>query len=114
MELALCLPIVLVVIAALAEIGLIASDQIRLWHAAREAARVAVVEPTMDKTLDAVRAAGFESVDVSVSPQGPARRMGAPLTVALTLDRVPVVPLVGRFFDGVELQSEATMRIERP
>jgi Flp pilus assembly protein TadG len=113
-ELALCLPIVLLVLAAVVEIGLIAGDQIRLWHAAREAARVAVVEPDPATAVKAAEAAGFETVDVSISPEVPRRKAGSPLTVALSFDRPGVVPLVGKLFEAVELTSEATMRIERP
>ena len=43
-ELALALPVVMFVVAALVEVGFLVSDQVRLAHAAREAARVEVVE----------------------------------------------------------------------
>jgi hypothetical protein len=113
-ELALGLPIVLFVLAALVEIGLIAGDQVRLWHAAREAARAAVVEPDAAKALEAAEAAGFEGLDLSLSPERVRRKQGQPLTITLRFDRPGVVPLVGKLFEGIELTSEATMRIERP
>lgn len=113
-ELALCLPVVLFVLAVLVEIGLVAGDQIRLWHAAREAARIAVVESDTEPAVQAATAVGFDSLKVSISPEPTRRKLGAPLTVALSFDRPGVVPLVGMLFEAIELSSEATMRIERP
>jgi TadE-like protein len=113
-ELALGLPIVVLVLAALVEVGLIAGDQVRLWHAAREAARVAVVDPDPDRALQAAEAAGFSSLELSISPDRSDRKLGAPLTVALRFDRPGALPIVGKFFEALELESSATMRIERP
>jgi hypothetical protein len=113
-ELALGLPIAVFLLASLVEVGLIAGDQIRLWHAAREAARVAVVESDFDKALLAAEAAGFDALELSISPSRSGRRLGAPLTAQLRFNRPGVVPLVGKLFEAVELESSATMRIERP
>ena len=68
-ELALCLPIVLFVLGALVEIGLIAADQVRLWHAAREAARIAVVDPDPATARRAAEGAGFGSLHLAVNPE---------------------------------------------
>jgi hypothetical protein len=113
-ELALCLPLVALLIGALVEVGLLIGDQVRLWHAAREAARVAVVDPDDKAALEAARATGFGDLDISVRPERNFRRQGSPLTVQLVYDRPGAVPLVGALFSGVVLRSEATMRIERP
>jgi TadE-like protein len=113
-ELALGLPIAVFLLASLVEVGLIAGDQIRLWHAAREAARVAVVEPDYDKALQAAEATGFDALELSISPSRSGRRLGAPLTARLRFDRPSVMPLVGKLFETIELESSATMRIERP
>ena len=113
-ELALCLPIVLLVLGALAEVGLIASDQIRLWHAAREAARAAVVDHDPSAARDAAEGAGFESLHLTVRPEPALRRAGDPLSVSISYDRPAVVPLVGALFDQVALHAGVTMRIEVP
>lgn len=113
-ELAVILPVLLFVLAVLLEIGLIAGDQIRLLHAAREAARVAVVEPDPEKAAQAAEAAGFESLDLSIRPERVRRKLGQPLTVTLVFDRPGRMPLIGTLFEAIELKSEATMRIERP
>ena len=113
-EFAALLPLVLLVAFALVEIGLLAADQVRLWHAAREAARVAVVEPRAAMAEAAARRNGFETVDISISPEAVERRQGEPLTVRLRYDRPGDVPIVRYLFSGVTLRAEATMRIEQP
>lgn len=114
LELALCLPVVAFVLAAVAETGLLVGDQVRLWHAAREAARSAVVDPDPDAPRQAVVSAGLEEAEVHVVPTGPARSAGEPLTVRLSLRPGGRTPLVGTLFNGIELHAEATMRIELP
>jgi hypothetical protein len=113
-ELALCLPVVVFVVVAVIEIGLIAGDQVRLWHAAREAARQAVVDDDTNAAIEAAQRAGFDSLDVTFDPQPHYRQQGAPLTVKVVYDRPGTMPLIGRLFEHIELQSTATMRIERP
>ncbi len=114
LELALCLPLVAFVLAAVTETGLLVGDQLRLWHAAREAARSAVVDPDPDAARRAVALAALDDVDVSVTPSGAARSAGEPLTVRLSLRPGGRTPLVGKLFSSIELHADATMRIELP
>ncbi len=114
LELALCLPVVVFVVVAVIEIGLILSDQVRLWHAAREAARQAVVDSDTDAAIEAAERAGFDSLDVAIDPDAHYRRQGEPLEITLVYDRPGAMPLIGRLFEHIELESSATMRIERP
>ena len=113
-ELALCLPVVLFVLGALAEVGLIAADQVRLWHAAREAARIAVVEPDPTAARRAAEGAGFESLHLAIQPEPALRRAGDPLSVTIEYDRAAVMPVIGALFQRVNLEASATMRIEEP
>jgi Flp pilus assembly protein TadG len=113
-ELALCLPVIVFVVVAVIEIGLIVADQVRLWHAAREAARQAVVDDDTDAAIEAARRAGFDSLDVTLDPESNYRQQGDPLTVKVVYDRPGAMPLIGRLFGHIELESTATMRIERP
>ena len=114
LELALCLPLVAFVLAAVTETGLLVGDQVRLWHAAREAARSAVVDPNPEAPRRVVARAGLEDAEVSVTPSGAARSAGEPLTVRLSLRPGGATPLVGRLFSSIELHADATMRIELP
>ncbi|MBA2311477.1 MAG: pilus assembly protein [Actinobacteria bacterium] len=113
-ELALCLPLVALVLAAVVEVCLIAGDQARLWHAAREAARIAVVDPDHQDVEEAARGSGLDSVEVSIRPEPAYRTQGSPLTVELAYQPASRVPLLGQLVGLVKLESRATMRIEQP
>jgi TadE-like protein len=113
-EVALCLPIVVLLVGVLVQIGIVVADQARLWHAARETARVAVVDPDPVHAREVARSLGLAPVDVSIDPPPVYRRMGEPLTVSLSFRPTAGVPLVSKLFSGITLQSEATMRIEQP
>lgn len=113
-ELALSLPVLVFLAAVLVQIGIVVSSHTRLWHAAREAARVAVVDPDGDAAAAAARASGLEGIEMSIDPPPHHRRFGEPLTVELTLHPAGGVPLVSSMFRHVTLSAEATMRIEQP
>ena len=114
MELALLLPILVLIVAAVIEVAMLGFDQLRLWHAAREAARTAVVNADENDIRAAAGRSGLDAVDVSVSPDTPHRTFGAPLTVEVTYTPDGAIPLVGSLVDSVTLRADAVMRIERP
>ncbi len=113
-ELALCLPFLVLVTAAVVEVGLIGADQLRMWHAAREAARVAVVDPDPAAAREAAERSRLAPLRISIEPDGPDRTQGAPLTVNLTHQPKGHLPLVGLLSGSIELRARATMRIEQP
>ena len=113
-ELALCLPALAIVLGFVVEVAMIAGDQARLWHGAREAARVAVVDPDESAIREAAARSGLDDVEVSVSPDSGYRVQGEPLEVVVKFRPEGHVPVVGSLFDDVELNASATMRIEEP
>lgn len=113
-ELALCLPFVALLLGLLFELAMIAMDQGRLVHAAREAARVAVVDHDLRRVIEAAEAGGLEDVRVAVSPGPESRVQGAPLEVSVAYNPPGTVPLLGAAFRGIEMEARAVMRIERP
>lgn len=113
LELALCLPVIAVVFAAVVEVTLVGVDQVRLWHAAREAARVSAVEPDPAAAGDAAAASGLEGLDVSVEPGAEARSPGRPTTVRVSYPYDARVPVVGQVFERLVLEADATTRIEQ-
>lgn len=113
-ELALCLPLLALVCAGLVEASLLALDQVRVWHAAREAARVAAVEPDPAAARDAAGRSGLERVEVAVTPTAQERSPGRPATVSLSYRYDARIPFVGAAFEAVVLRAAATTRIERP
>ena len=114
-ELALLLPVVLVLLLAVLQIGLLARDVVLVTHAAREAARAAATEPD----LQVARAAALSSgglepsrLDVALAITGidQSRRVEVEVTY-----RVPTrVPLVGRLVADRTITTTATMRVEAP
>jgi Flp pilus assembly protein TadG len=113
-ELALCLPLVALLVAALLQVGIIVSDQTRLWHGAGEGAREAAVDADPTHITEAAQRAGLVPLSVSVNPQAAYRSQGRPVTVALAYRPRPVVPLLEPIVRTIELHASATMRIEQP
>ena len=113
-ELALCLPLIALVLGAVVQTGLVVSDQGRLWHAAREAARVAAVDDDPRAIEAAAAAGGLEPLDVRTEPRSIYRRQGDPVTVSVSYHPRSRVPLIGTLFERLELSARATMRIEQP
>ena len=113
-ELALCLPVLAFLAAVLVQVGIVVSMQTRLWHAAREAARVAIVDPDEEDVARAARSTGLAGIEMSIDPSPVHRRFGEPLTVSLALHPTGGVPLVSSLFGRMTLEAEATMRVEQP
>ena len=112
-EFVLVLPFVAVLAAALVEVGALAVNHTRLWAAAREAARAAVVDPDPAVARAAARAAGPPGITVEIHPGPDARTVGGDLVAEVIYEHRGRVPLFGRLFDRT-LVASATMRIERP
>lgn len=114
LELALALPLVAMLLGVVVETGALVADRARLAHAAREAARVAVVDADLAKIRAAAREGGLAGISVSVRPDPRWRVQGEPLTVELAYHPPGRVPLLGLLFNRLQLTSAATMRIEIP
>lgn len=113
-EMALCLPALALVLGLAVEVGLVAGDQVRLWHAAREAARVAVVDPDASDIEEAAARSGLQGLEVSVSPGPTYRVQGEPLEVSVEYEPGGHIPLIGRLFSSLTMRASAAMRIEEP
>ena len=112
LEVALCLPLIALVFAGLVEASLVGVDQVRVWHAAREAARASAVDPDPGAARAAADASGLEDLDVTVEPGAEERSPGHPTTVRVAYPYDSRVPIVGAVFDRLVLKADATMRIE--
>lgn len=113
-EFVLCLPFIALLIALLVEVALLGIDRARVWQAAREAARSAVVDADPAAATAAAEKVGPAPLEVAIDPPAHLRRQGASLTVSVVHIRDGELPLVGRLWHGVELRATATMRIEVP
>jgi len=114
-ELALCLPLLFVVLLGVVQLVVVVRDQILLVHAAREAVRQAAVGGMSDAQTAATRAAVTGSgldvhrLTVRIHSEGAATdTVGVQLTY-----RVPTsVAVVGRLLGEVRLEAHAVMRRE--
>ena len=109
-EFALVLPLVVILMMALLQAGLLLRDQLVLTAAAREGAREAAVTADRGRIERAVnRAAPGLEVEVRVD-RSPKR--GDPVTVEVSGPPTRL-PLVGAMVSGMLLDSTATMRVEK-
>lgn len=113
-ETALLLPVVALIVSVLVQIGLAGVDEVRLWHAAREGARAAAVDPGETAVRKAVQQAGLHGVRISITPSPQYRRAGAAVTVRLSYEPGYTTPVVGRLVGPRVLRAQASMRIEQP
>jgi len=110
-EFALIVPVVLVLLLALAEVGSIAREQIQLWAAAREGARVAATTPDVAAAFSAAgEALGSLADRTSITVRRPAV-VGEIARVDLSLLHRIELPLLGEM--SFELEAGAGMRVER-
>lgn len=111
-ETALVLPLIMVVMLVLVQVGLLVRDHILVVHAAREAARAAAVDPTTEAaTAAAVAAAGLDPEKLLVDTAGN-RMTGGLLQVRVRYRPEPAVPFVGRLFPAMTIQETLTVRVE--
>lgn len=113
-ELALTLPVLVLLLAALVEVGLVVGDQARLWHAAREAARMAAVDPDHEDVLVAAERPGLRPLQVEMTPDPQLRRQGDAVTVEVRYFPAARIPLFRSLLDRVELSARGVTRIEQP
>jgi len=110
-ELALVLPLLVALMFAVAQIGLVVRAQIMVLHAAREAVRVVSVDPAADAEGAVLAAAKLDGPRTVVAVTGDTAPGGL-VTVEVTYDVSTEVPLVGPFFGDVEVSGTATMMVE--
>lgn len=111
-ELALVLPLVGLLLLALAQVALVARDQVLVVHAAREAARAAAVDPTLRAAREAALAGAPLARDrlaLELTGQG----SGPGQVKAVLSYRSPTyVPMVGSLIPDIVLRAQASMRRE--
>ena len=112
-ELALVLPLVVALLLAVVQVGLIVRDQVLIVHAAREAAREAAVDPDPAAARRvAVDGTGLRASRVRVTVTG----RGAPgsrVRVEVRYRAATDVPLVGAALGEVTVTGAVTMRVEQ-
>ena len=111
-ELALLLPVVVLLLLAVLQIGLLGRDVLLVTHASREAARAAAVDadPAAARRA-AIASSGLapDRVQVRVTGRdGP----GSRVRVIVSYRAPTSVPIVGRLLGDRTLRATVTMRVE--
>ncbi len=110
-EAVLVLPIILLVLVAVAELFLIAVTRLEMEAAAREGARVAATHPDPARAAQAVRGALSPGLTDKVRIEVTAASVvGAAVRVEVSMRYRPVTPLLDRF--SLVLNSRAVMQRE--
>lgn len=111
-ELALLLPVVVVLLLAVLQVCLLGKDAILVAHASREAARAAATDPDPRAAATAAAAAAGldpDHLDVTVTGRdGP----GSRVLVVVTYRAPTTVPLVGPLVADRTIRVATTMRVE--
>jgi Flp pilus assembly protein TadG len=112
-EFALCLPLVVLLLLLVVQVGVIVRGQVLVTHAAREAARAAAVDAdpaAAERAAEASTPLAADRLSVRSSGRaGPGSRVRVDVSYRLSTD----VPLVGPMLPDLDLQASATMRVER-
>jgi Flp pilus assembly protein TadG len=108
-ELALALPVVLLLGLVLVQATLVLRDQLVVVHAAREAARATSLDPDPARPQAAAEAV-LPGARVRSGRRPPA---GELVAVEVHYRSVTAVPVVGPMLGDVALQARAVMRVER-
>jgi len=112
-ELALALPVVVLLVLLVVQAGLVVVDQVAVVQAAREGARAAARDPTPGAARVAALSNGLTNgrTEVQETSHG-----GAPPTVTVEVvhQARTDVPIVGSLLPDVDLRASATMAREAP
>jgi Flp pilus assembly protein TadG len=109
-ELALLLPVVVLLALLVVQAAVVARDRVHLVHAVRVAARAVVVEPDEGAAHRALQRHGTPADRLSVELSGD-RSPGGVVTVTVRM-RPMAVPLVGRVVGGIVLSERLGVLVE--
>jgi hypothetical protein len=108
-EFAFVLPLVVLALLAVVQVGLVVRDQLGVVHAAREAARAASVDPDPARAARAAHRT-LPGADVEV---GGRPKLGGEISVTVHYTSVTDLPLVGMLFPDPDLHATSVMRVEK-
>lgn len=107
----LALPLVLVLVAVAVQAGALVRDRVRLGHAAREAARTAMVASAGEAAAHGVTAAQLDPDRLEVTVRG-GRLPGDRIVVTARYRIATDVALVGRLLPDVVVEERLVTRRE--
>ncbi|MGE5485126.1 MAG: TadE/TadG family type IV pilus assembly protein [Ignavibacteriales bacterium] len=116
-EMALVLPVFLLILLGIMEFGLAINAYVTVQHAAREGARLGIMGASDAEITARVHDAAYPvdpaRIGVTILPEPALRERGQPLTVSVEYTHEFLTPLVSSVVGGsVVLESSVDMRIE--
>jgi hypothetical protein len=115
LEAALAMPIVLIALLLIVQVGIVVRDALALDQAAREGVRAMAITASPDDARSAVRrSAGPLDADRIATEVSPASKRGDPVDVDLAYTEELRIPIVSKIVAlHLPLKAQATMRLER-
>lgn len=116
-ELAILLPLLLLILMGIFEFGRIMNAYLIITHASREGARTACVGSTDAQVIAAVNATSSTldptKMTINISPQKSSRTRGTSVTVNIGYDIDIIVPIIENLIQNpLHLEAETVMRVE--
>lgn len=115
-EFVLVLPVIVLLVLAVVQIGVVARERVVLAHVAREAARQVAVDPRPEVAVTAAQqASGLDArrLSVTIRPNGrPEPRSGDRVTVEVDYRAPTNVPVIGRLVGDIVLNTDVVVRVE--
>lgn len=114
MELAIALPLLILLIIGIFEVALMANAYLTVQHVAREAVRVGITGATKNAIFARAHsmASGLDSSRLLVSVEPPeVRTTGTDLAVTVSYEYKPAIPIFGAL-STINLRSRLTGRVE--
>ncbi len=116
-ELALILPVLVLVMLGLLQVGIVTEDYLQLQQAVEEGARAGILGMTDSQIVQVVDQSApslqLSALQVTISPPSAERTQGTELTVQGSYAVTVVVPLLQPIIgSSVQLSSTAVMRME--
>lgn len=116
-EFSLIIPIIVLMIMAIIEFGLMFNAYLTINNSSREGARYAAVGGTdaeiVAKIISTAPKLKSEYISVSIVPSEANRSRGETVTVYVTYDYKVLIPLMSTIIDNiVDLNAQTSMRVE--
>jgi len=114
-EFALVLPLLVLLIFGLFDLGWAIYANNTIANAAREGARLAIVSPTINndanvkqRVIAAAAGLNLGNSQISIAPAFSSRTINSPITVTVTYTYTPFTPVIGKIVAGNGMLLQAT------
>ncbi len=111
-EFALILPLLMLFVFGLFDLGYATFLQNSISNGAREGARAGIIKNNTDATIRARVLASTPGIGPQITIQPSTRTFTDPITVTVTYTYTPMTPLIGNFIGHIHLSSTSVMIVE--